>query len=325
MVDFTSFFRALVIFNGGFADFSEIQDVYNGIMALVCVICAGLAAGLTVGLLSLDVTKLEIKSMTGSRKEKEAALSILPIIKKHHLLLVTLLLFNSIANETLPIFLGALVPNYVAVILSVTLVLIFGEIIPSAVFTGPDQLLSAAKLTGLVYVLTTVLYPIAYPISRLLDWLLGEDEASTDLSRKELEALFVLQSKKSNASSLLSSPKASRSAGGGGTPLLEIAIPDNDIDEECFGDDGEGTTPHTISHQEIHLMTGILRLSKLTVKAAMRSFKSVFMVSNEAVLDEKGLFGIVDSGYSRIPVFKAKDKQHMLGYMLTRDLIGVSL
>jgi hypothetical protein len=49
---------------------------------------------------------------------------------------VTLLLFNSLANEALPIFLAELVPGYVAVALSVTMILVFGEIIPSAVFTG---------------------------------------------------------------------------------------------------------------------------------------------------------------------------------------------
>ena len=43
-------------------------------------------------------------------------------------------------NEALPIFLNMIVPEFVAVIMSVTLVLIFGEIIPSAVFTGPKKL-----------------------------------------------------------------------------------------------------------------------------------------------------------------------------------------
>ena len=61
--------------------------------------------------------------MIGSTEEKEAASAVMPIVKKHHLLLVTLLLFNSLANESLPIFLGALVPNYLAIIVSVTLIL----------------------------------------------------------------------------------------------------------------------------------------------------------------------------------------------------------
>lgn len=123
------------ILDGDFTNFSDLEDVYNTIMVVICVVCAGLAAGLTMGLVSLDVTKLEIKAMIGTPQEKLAAQSILPIVKRHHLLLVTLLLFNSIANESLPIFLGALVPNYIAIIISVTLILLFGEIIPSAVIS----------------------------------------------------------------------------------------------------------------------------------------------------------------------------------------------
>ena len=41
------------LWDGEFADFTELEDVYNVMMATLCVICAGLAAGLTMGLLSL--------------------------------------------------------------------------------------------------------------------------------------------------------------------------------------------------------------------------------------------------------------------------------
>ena len=107
----------------------DAEDVYNIVLAVLCVICGGLASGLTMGLMSLDNTKLQIKSMIGTPSEVDAAKCLLPIISEHHLLLVTLLLFNAIAMEALPIFLGALVPNYIAVLISVTLVLIFGEVI----------------------------------------------------------------------------------------------------------------------------------------------------------------------------------------------------
>jgi len=43
------FWSKLIIAEGDFADFKEIEDVYNCIMAVICVICAGLAAGLTMG------------------------------------------------------------------------------------------------------------------------------------------------------------------------------------------------------------------------------------------------------------------------------------
>lgn len=40
---------------GEYADFTELEDLYNIVMATTCVISAGLAAGLTMGLLSLGI------------------------------------------------------------------------------------------------------------------------------------------------------------------------------------------------------------------------------------------------------------------------------
>jgi Mg2+/Co2+ transporter CorB len=87
----------------------EDEDVWflisYALCALACVIVAALAAGLTMGLLSLDPLMLLIKMRAGGEEEKKQAASLLPIVKQHHLLLVTLLLLNSIANEALPLFL----------------------------------------------------------------------------------------------------------------------------------------------------------------------------------------------------------------------------
>ena len=54
----------------------------------------------------------------------------MPILKDHHLLLCTLLVSNAVCMEALPIFLDAIVPAYIAIILSTVAVVIFGEIIP---------------------------------------------------------------------------------------------------------------------------------------------------------------------------------------------------
>jgi metal transporter CNNM len=140
------------------------QIVFLG-CALLCVCCAALAAGMTIGLLSLDTMKLKIKLSVGTPEEKKAAKIILPILKNHHFLLCTLLLFNAGANEALPIFLDALVPSWCAVIISVTLVLICGEVIPTAIFSGPHQLSIASKFTPVIYCLEVMLSPIAYPMS----------------------------------------------------------------------------------------------------------------------------------------------------------------
>ena len=46
---------------------------------------------------------------------------------------MTLLLWNAVAMEALPIFLNHLVSPFYSILLSVTLVLLFGEIIPQAI------------------------------------------------------------------------------------------------------------------------------------------------------------------------------------------------
>lgn len=338
-----AYWSDFVIFDGFFADFKDAEDAYNAFMVIVCVVCAGLAAGLTVGLLSLDETKLEIKVMIGTEEEKRAASSILPIIKQHHLLLVTLLLFNSIANETLPIFLGTLVPNYIAIILSVTLVLIFGEIIPTALFTGANQLLVAAKLTKMVYALLILFYPIAFPIAKLLDYCLGADEGDSSITREELEALVVLQGEDYRRLSRENSIMKSR--GSSSDNLLAYNTKYNSIGDPSTSaaaaaalamsgkaDKKSAATAATagfeeedhkmsLSKYEVNLMTGILKLSKFTVKDAMIPIRKVFMISSSTKLDEKSLYDILDSGFSRIPVFKRRDKQSILGYLLVKELI----
>jgi len=81
------------------------------------------------------------------------------------------------------LFLDELFPSkYVAILVSVTLVLFFGEIVPSAVFTGPDQVKMAAGLVPLVKVVMFATYPLAMPIAKLLDRVLHDDSGGSDTS-----------------------------------------------------------------------------------------------------------------------------------------------
>jgi metal transporter CNNM len=169
----------------------------NFVGAAVCVGVAALAAGLTLGMLGMDPLMLLIKERASDDPlERQRARQLLPLVQQHHRLLVTLLLMNSIANEALPIFLEALVPPSVAILVSVTLVLFFGEIIPSAVFTGPNQLAIASALVPLVRLALLLLAPIALPIAKLLDCLLHDDsepESGAAYKRGELSALIRIQ------------------------------------------------------------------------------------------------------------------------------------
>ena len=189
----------------------EVQDgqspffLINCIMALFCVLVAALAAGLTMGLVSQELLDLRIKEVAGSQEEKDQARSLIPLLQDHHRLLVTLLLINAMANEALPLFLDKIVPAYMAVILSVTLVLFFGEIIPSAIFSGPNKLAVSSRLAPVVKVLLLVFYPLAWPIGKLLDKVLHEDDEEGFMqkyNRKELSALVRLQFEERQASKL---------------------------------------------------------------------------------------------------------------------------
>jgi metal transporter CNNM len=88
---------------------------------------------------------------------------------------------NAAANEALPLFLDELFPGKLtSILVSVTLVLFFGEIVPSAFFTGPDQVKIAAKLVPMVKVMMVLMSPLAIPIAKVLDRVLIEDEGHGD-------------------------------------------------------------------------------------------------------------------------------------------------
>jgi metal transporter CNNM len=144
--------------------------------------------------MSLDYNKLVIKSRSGTTAEMRQAKSVLPLLSNHHFLLVSLMLWNASATEILPIYLNKLVPEYAAIIMSVTLVLFLGEILPASILTGPNQLFICSSLRHVVYAVFIIFSPVAYPISYCLDYFLGQHHHSaTTISRLELSTMVKLQ------------------------------------------------------------------------------------------------------------------------------------
>lgn len=151
------------------------------------VIFAGLMAGLTLGLMSLGLVDLEVLIKSGRPQDRIHASKIFPVVKNQHLLLCTLLIGNSLAMESLPIFLDKLASPVVAILISVTLILLFGEILPQAICTRYG-LKVGAMATPFVRLLLFLFFPVAYPISKVLDWMLGKGHAVL-LRRAELKTL----------------------------------------------------------------------------------------------------------------------------------------
>ncbi|KAM1021523.1 hypothetical protein ACFX15_041840 [Malus domestica] len=155
----------------------------DGGEGLVCF--AGLMAGLTLGLMSLGLVDLEVLMKSGQPQDRKHAAKIYPVVKNQHLLLCTLLIGNALAMEALPVFLDSLVPPWAAIVISVTLILVFGEILPQAVCTRFGLTVGAA-MAPFVRVLLVLFLPISYPISKVLDYMLGKGHSAL-LRRAELK------------------------------------------------------------------------------------------------------------------------------------------
>ncbi|KAG0608736.1 hypothetical protein M758_8G128200 [Ceratodon purpureus] len=175
------------------ADFGEPEWWIAAGISVVLVLFAGIMSGLTLGLMSLGLVDLEVLQQSGSEAEKKQASTILPVVQKQHQLLVTLLLCNAAAMEALPIFLDDMLNEFVAVLLSVTLVLAFGEVIPQAV-CSKHGLAIGANLIWLVKILMIVCWPVSYPVGKMLDHLLGHNDSGV-FRRTQLKALVGIHGK----------------------------------------------------------------------------------------------------------------------------------
>ncbi|KAJ3331696.1 hypothetical protein HDU76_002454 [Blyttiomyces sp. JEL0837] len=167
----------------------EYWSIMTAIFFLVML--GGMFAGLTIGLMSIDETNLSILKRSGTPTEKMYAERIEPIRKNAHLLLVTLLLANTVVNETLPILFSLVeLEGYQAVLFSTLLVLVFGEIIPQAV-CARYGLQVGAIFAWPVRILIWLEFVIAYPIAKLLDYILGHKDGVI-YRRAQLKELITM-------------------------------------------------------------------------------------------------------------------------------------
>ncbi|KAI3647376.1 hypothetical protein MP228_007597 [Amoeboaphelidium protococcarum] len=162
---------------------------------LLLLLLAAVVSGLTLGYMSLDENSLRIIRRSGTEQQKRCAALVEPLRKKGHLLLCTLLIANMLANETLPILFDDLIAGggLYAVIISTALIVLFAEIIPQAVCSR-HGLVIGARMAWLVRILMFILYPIAWPIAKLLTLVLGTHKGVV-YRRAELKELVDMHSK----------------------------------------------------------------------------------------------------------------------------------
>jgi len=154
------------------------------IIVVILILLSGLFSGLTLGFLGLNKSDLETKMKAGDKRAKK----IYSVRKKGNLLLCTLLVGNVGVNSTIALLLGSVASGVIAGFVATGLIVIFGEIVPQAVFSRHAFSLGV-RVVWLVKILIFVLYPICFPIAWVLDKILGE-EMPTIWSKDELIELI---------------------------------------------------------------------------------------------------------------------------------------
>ncbi|XP_046454205.1 unextended protein-like isoform X2 [Daphnia pulex] len=149
---------------------------------------SGLFSGLNLGLMALDRTELKIYENTGTDKEKQYAKTISPVRNHGNYLLCTLLLGNVLVNNSLTILLDDLTSGIVAIIGSTIGIVIFGEIIPQAICSR-HGLAIGAHTVWITKFFMLITFPMSYPISLILDRILGE-ELGAYYNRERLKELI---------------------------------------------------------------------------------------------------------------------------------------
>src|SRR5690606_21589678 len=116
------------------------------IVFVLLVVLSALCSGLNIGLMSLDAADLQRKAKLGSTYAQK----VLPLRKKAHLSLASILLTNVAVISAASLLLGNYLGGVIAGTISTILIVIFGEITPQAIFSNRALLLTA-RFTPLLY------------------------------------------------------------------------------------------------------------------------------------------------------------------------------
>lgn len=130
--------------------------------------------------MSLDVKDLERKAKLGSQQAKQ----VLPLRRTTHLTLSAILITNIAAVSATSLVLEGVVYGVIAGVIATLATVIFGEIIPQALFSQ-RALLYTAKLRHVLRLMIILTYPVAKPMQLMLDRTFHHERAHLH-SRHEL-------------------------------------------------------------------------------------------------------------------------------------------
>jgi metal transporter CNNM len=152
---------------------------------LLLIAASAICSGLNIAVMSLDMGDLRRKAKLGNR----AAQRVLPLRLNTHLTLASILLTNVAAVSATSLVLDQLFNGWLAGLLSTLLIVVFGEVIPQALFSK-NPLAWSSLFAPLLKAMRLVTYPISKPLQLLLDRLFPRQRAKLQ-SRHELGLLIT--------------------------------------------------------------------------------------------------------------------------------------
>ena len=162
-----------------------VEILFTAIIVIGLICISAICSGLNVALMSLDMGELRRKAKLGNVHAKK----VLPYRQKTHLSLAAILLTNVAAVSTTSLVLESVLFGLIAGIVTTLLMVVFGEILPQALFSR-DALAYCARLTWAMRLMTVITYPVSKPLQLLLDRLFVRRESPLQ-SRQELGIMIA--------------------------------------------------------------------------------------------------------------------------------------
>lgn len=153
------------------------------IEVILLVLVSAVCSGLNIAVMSLDMADLRRKAKLGNRQAKR----ILPLRQRTHLTLAAILLTNVAAVSACSLVLDQRLNGWIAGALSTLLIVVFGEIIPQALFSK-NALFWTSLFAPFLKFIIGMTYVLSRPLQLLLDKLFPR-RSSTLQSREELGLL----------------------------------------------------------------------------------------------------------------------------------------
>ncbi|MEQ2272991.1 hypothetical protein XENORESO_019255 [Xenotaenia resolanae] len=244
-----------------------------GVSVLLLALSA-LCSGLNISMLALDPVELRVLQNSGTEKEQKYARKIESVRKHGNYILCTVVLGNVLTNTCFVVWMCQILGMTALSTASCTLGIFFiGEILPHSV-ASRHSLAIASKTLCATRLLMLVFFPIAYPVSKILDIMLHQ-EISSFYTREKLVA------------------------------MLRVTDPYHDLVKE-----------------ELNIIQGALELRTKTVEDVLTPLSDCYMLSSDAVLDFCTMSDVMQSGFTRIPVYE-NDRSNIVDILFVKDLAFV--